>query len=97
MVPGYMSTQQTTNSMNPNNTDYNPAEDENQGVMTKLAQGEEANNGVSQATYMSPVTNQGPELEKEEVNDSDVDANGVNDDVLTEEEIEDGAVDVDVD
>lgn len=83
--------------MNPNNTDYNPAEDENQGVMTKLAQGEEANNGVSQVAYMSPVTNQGPEPEKEEVNDSDVDANGVNDDVLTEEEIEDGAVDVDID
>jgi hypothetical protein len=83
--------------MNTTNTSYNPAEDENQGILTKLAQGEEANSGVAQADYMSPVTNQGPEPEKEEVNDSDVEANGVNDDLLTEEEIEDGAIDVDTD
>ena len=80
-----------------NAASYNPAEDENQGILTKLAQGEEANTGVSQATYMSPVTNQGAEPEKEEVNESDVDANGINDDLLTEEEIEDGSVDVDID
>lgn len=82
--------------MNSNdNNDYNPAEDENQGVITKLAQGEDANNGVSQIEYMTPVFNQGPESVKEEVNDSDTESNGVNDDVLTEEEVEAGNVDVD--
>lgn len=84
--------------MNPNdNTDYNPTEDENQGVITKLAQGENANNGVSQADYMNPVTNQGPEPVKEEVNDSDSEANGVNDDLLAEEDLEKGDVEVDND
>lgn len=84
--------------MNPNdNTDYNPTEDENQGVITKLAQGENANNGVSQADYMNPVTNQGPEPVKEEVNDSDSEANGVNNDLLAEEDVEKGDVEVDND
>ncbi|MCK8490497.1 hypothetical protein M0L20_01465 [Spirosoma sp. RP8] len=72
---------------------YSPAEDDNQGVVQLLAQGEEANAGVSQIEYLSPITNQGPEPEKAEVNDSDVDANGVNDDLLMEEEVEDGDVD----
>lgn len=82
--------------MNPNdNDDYNPAEDENQGVITKLTQGQEANNGVSQADYMNPVTNQGPEPVKEEVNASDAEANGVNDDLLAEEDVENGEVEMD--
>ena len=82
--------------MNPNdNNDYNPAEDENQGVITKLAQGEEADNGVLQIEYMSPVFNQGPEPVKEEVNNSDTEANGVNDDLLAEENVADGNVAVD--
>ncbi len=72
---------------------YSPAEDDNQGVVQLLAQGEEANAGVSQIEYLSPITNQGPEPEKAEVNDSDVDANGVNDDLLMEEEVEDRDVD----
>ena len=87
-----------TNGMNLNdNNDYNPAEDENQGVITKLVQGKEANNGVSQIEYMSPVFNQGPESVKEEVNenDSDVEANGVNDDMLAEEDVENSNVEVD--
>ncbi|HLL93412.1 MAG TPA: hypothetical protein VK404_00450 [Spirosoma sp.] len=86
--------------MNPNdNTDYNPAEDENQGVITKLVQGEDANNGVSQLDYMNPVTNQGPEPVKEEVNDPSnkpvdsglplADSNGINDDLLAEEDVAD--------
>lgn len=83
--------------MNPDNNEYEPAEDENQGVMTKLAQGQEANAGVSQIEYMNPVTNQGPEPIKEEVNESDVEANGVNDDLLAEEEVEDGDVEADND
>ena len=78
---------------NDRSTAYNPADDDNQGVVQLLAQGEEANSGVSQAEYMNPVTAQGPEPEKAEVNDSDVDANGVNDDLLTEEEVEDGDAD----
>lgn len=80
--------------MNPND-DYNPAEDENQGVITKLAQGQEANNGVSQVDYMNPVTNQGPEPVKEEVNPSDTEANGVNDDLLAEETVENGEIEMD--
>ena len=78
-----------------NNTDYNPAEDENQGIITKLVQGEEANTGVSQIEYMNPVFNQGPEPVKEEVNESDTEANGVNDDLLSEEDVENGDVEVD--
>ncbi|GAB3223013.1 hypothetical protein [Spirosoma arcticum] len=81
------------------NNDYNPAEDENQGVITKLAQGEEANNGVSQIEYMNPVFNQGPEPVKEEVNARDDgplggETNGVNDDMLAEEDVENGDVEV---
>ena len=72
--------------------DYNPTEDENQGVITKLTQGEQANSGVSQLDYMNPVTNQGPEPEKEEVNDSDTDSANANDDLLTEEDVEDGDI-----
>ena len=79
--------------MNPNdNTDYNPAEDENQGVITKLAQGAEANDSVSQLAYMNPITNQGPEPEKEEVNESDQESGGINDDVLAEEDVADGEI-----
>lgn len=80
--------------MTPNDTtNYNPAEDENQGIMTKLAQGEEANTGIPQATYMSPVTASGPEPEKAEVADPEAD-NGLNDDMLEEEDIEKETVDV---
>lgn len=85
----------TTNGMNPNDDKYNPAEDENQGVITKLTQGQQANDGVSQVDYMNPVTNQGPEPVKEEVNPSDTEANGVNDDLLAEEAVENGEVDMD--
>lgn len=81
--------------MNPNPNEYDPSEDENQGVITKLAQGQEANTGASQIEYMNPVTNQGSEPVKEEVNASDSDANGVNDDLLDEEDVEDGNVEVD--
>lgn len=77
-----------------NDTNYNPAEDENQGVMTKLIQGEEANSGVSQLDYMNPVTNQGPEPEKEEINESGTETDGVNDDLLTEEDVANGDADV---
>ena len=69
---------------------YNPADDDNQGVVQLLAQGEEANQGVSQVEYISPVTDQGPEPEKDEVNPSEID--GVNDDILAEEDVETGNV-----
>ncbi|GAB3020995.1 hypothetical protein [Spirosoma pulveris] len=75
------------------NTDYMPANDENQGVMTKLMQGEAAGGGVAQADYMNPITNQGPEPEKAEVNDSDEESIGVNDDLLAEEDVENGTID----
>ncbi|AKD56810.1 hypothetical protein [Spirosoma radiotolerans] len=80
--------------MNPNETiKYDPADDENQGIMTKMIQGENAGGGVAQTEYLSPVVNQGPEPEKEEVNDSDTEANGVNDDMLAEEDVEEGDID----
>ncbi|ADB39610.1 hypothetical protein [Spirosoma linguale] len=77
------------------NTTYTPADDENQGVMTKLMQGEAAGGGVSQAEYMNPIVNQGPEPEKDEVNDADDESIGINDDLLAEEEVEDGLADDD--
>jgi hypothetical protein len=82
--------------MNPNNNSkYNPADDDNQGVAQLLAQGEEANPGVAQVEHMSPVTAQGPEPIKEEVNDSDTPDAGVNDDELAEEDVADNDVEID--
>jgi hypothetical protein len=81
--------------MNPNNNEYNPADDDNQGVAQLLAQGEEANPGVAQVEHMSPVTAQGPEPIKEEVNDSDVPDLGTNDDELTEEDVENKDIEMD--
>ncbi len=74
------------------NENYNPADDDNQGVVQLMAQAEEASNGIPQAEQMNIVKAQGPEPEKAEVNDSDTDANGVNDDILAEEEVEDGEI-----
>lgn len=80
--------------MKPDQTEnYDPAEDDNQGVVQLLAQSEESTAGVPQADYMNPVTASGPEPEKAEVNQSDVDANGVNDDLLEEEDVEEGEID----
>lgn len=67
---------------------YNPANDDNQGVVQVLAQAEEANSGVAQVERMNPVTAQGPEPVKEEVNEAGADA--VNDDMLAEEDVEAG-------
>ncbi|MBC7571006.1 MAG: hypothetical protein H7319_14905 [Spirosoma sp.] len=83
--------------MNPINQNYDPATDENQGVMTTMIQADKASDGVSQVERMSPVENQGPEPIKEEVNDSDTDANGVNNAMLEEEDVEAGNANVDVD
>ena len=94
------------NAMNPNdNTDYNPAEDDNQGVVQLLAQAQGANGGVPQDGGINPAVAQGPEPVKEEVNDRndryagvgpfDTDANGVNDDMLAGEDVENGDVEVD--
>lgn len=81
--------------MNTNNNEkYDPGTDENQGVITKLVQGEEANTGIAQADYMNPLKAQGPEPEKAEVNETNTDAEGINDDVLAEEEVENGNIDV---
>lgn len=81
--------------MNPlDNSQYNPEEDENQGVIIRLVQGERAGGGVPQDGGIDPISAQGPEPVKEEVNDSDTDANGVNDDMLVEEDVEAGNVDV---
>ncbi len=78
--------------MNPNDNEYNPADDENQGIITKMVQGDEANTGVSQIDYLSPMTAQGPESQKAEVNESDTGANGANDDLLAEEAVEAGDI-----
>jgi hypothetical protein len=74
-----------------NNKTYDPANDDNQGVVQLMAQAEEATPGVSQVERMNPVTAQGPEPIKEEVNDEAID--GANDDILTEETIEEGEAD----
>ena len=84
--------------MNPNdNTDYSPAEDDNQGVVQLLAQAQEANGGVPQDGGINPVVAQGAEPVKEEVNeyDTDANANGVNADRLAGEDVENGDVEVD--
>jgi hypothetical protein len=73
---------------------YNPADDDNQGVAQLLAQGEEANPGVAQVEHMSPVTAQGPEPIKEEVNDDDNSDTSLNDDELVEEEVENKNVEI---
>ncbi|UFH53816.1 hypothetical protein [Spirosoma sp. KNUC1025] len=79
--------------MTTNQTDnYDPAEDDNQGVVQLMAQGEKANSGVSQAKYMNPVTAQGPEPEKAEVNEFDSE-DATNDDELAEEDVENGQLD----
>lgn len=83
--------------MNPINQNYDPATDENQGVMTTMIQADKASDGVSQVERMSPVENQGPEPIKEEVSDSDTDANGMNNAMLEEEDVEAGNANVDVD
>jgi len=81
--------------MNPNNNnEYTPADDDNQGVAQLMAQGADANTGVSQVERMNPlvdstVVDSGPEPVKEEVND-DPDSDGdssLNTDELTEQEV----------
>ncbi len=74
-----------------NNKKYDPANDDNQGVAQLMAQAEEATPGVSQVERMSPVTAQGPEPIKEEVNEEDTD--GVEDDDLVAETVEEGEAD----
>jgi len=81
--------------MNTDNESYDPATDENQGVLTTLIQADEASHGVAQVDRMDPhPTAQGPEPIKEEVNDEEA-SNGVNDDMLEEEDVEAGNVDAD--
>ncbi|WP_018620181.1 hypothetical protein [Spirosoma luteum] len=73
------------------NKNYDPANDDNQGVVQLMAQAEVATPGVSQVERMNPVTAQGPEPIKEEVNDEERD--GVNDDVLAEGAVEESEAD----
>ncbi len=75
------------------NTTYNPADDENQGVMTKMIQGETADGGVAQAPYHNPIVSQGPEPEKEEVNDSDEDSSGIDENKTIQQQVADGDID----
>lgn len=94
--------------MNSNdNNEYSPAEDDNQGVAQLLSQAQEANGGVPQDGGINRVRAQGPEVEKDEVNDRDdryagagpfdTDADGVNNDLLAEEDVENGDVQMDND
>ncbi|GAB4034804.1 hypothetical protein [Spirosoma gilvum] len=80
--------------MNTDNNTYTPADDDNQGVVQVLAQSEASNTGVPQNSPLSPMNASGPEPEKAEVADSDGDS-GINDDVLAEETVEDGDVEMD--
>jgi hypothetical protein len=80
--------------MNPTNENYNPADDGNQGVVQLMAQREEANAGVPQDQQLSPVHASGPEPEKAEVAVDDPEGDySLNDDVLQEEDVENGDVD----
>lgn len=85
--------------MNSNDiNDYNPAEDDNQGVAQLLSQAQESNDGVPQAGGINPISAQGPEPVKEEVNnDSDTDANSVSDNLLDLKDVENGGVQTDDD
>ncbi|WP_080055270.1 hypothetical protein [Spirosoma aerolatum] len=79
--------------MNTDNNTYNPADDDNQGVVQVLAQSEASNTGIPQNGPLSPITASGPEPEKAEVADLDSDS-GVNDDLLAEETVEEGDVEI---
>ena len=81
--------------MNTDNTTYDPADDDNQGISQLMAQGAEATDGVAQLSRMDPITAQGPEPEKEEVTESDTDDVTVSTDALTEEAIERGDASID--
>ena len=72
-------------------TEYNPADDDNQGVLQRIAQDEEASDGVSQADYMNPAAAQtnGPAGQAAEADSPD---GAVNDELLTEEAVEDGDI-----
>ncbi|GAB3992770.1 hypothetical protein GCM10028807_26370 [Spirosoma daeguense] len=72
--------------MNINETkDYNPADDDNQGVVQLLAQAEKAEPGVAQAEQMSPSAAANTNSSKTaEMSDNE----RINDDVLAEEETE---------
>ena len=72
-------------------TEYNPADDDNQGVLQRIAQDEEAATGVSQADYMNPATAQtsGPIGQAAGADSPD---GAVNDELLTEEAVEDGDI-----
>ncbi|MBD2752315.1 hypothetical protein [Spirosoma validum] len=74
------------------NNAYNPADDDNQGVVQLMAQGQEASPGVSQYERINPVKASGPEPEKAEVNEN-TDDEGLNDDITAEEDVENGEAD----
>ncbi|GAB3694225.1 hypothetical protein GCM10027592_14920 [Spirosoma flavus] len=69
------------------NQNYDPAEDDNQGVVQLLAQSETAEPGVAQANQMSPEAAMGSANEKD--GDSP-EGERINDDVLAEEATESG-------
>lgn len=79
--------------MNTDNNTYNPADDDNQGVVQVLAQSEASNTGVPQDSPLRAITASGPEPEKAEVADPDGDS-GINDDLLAEETVEKGEVEL---
>ena len=85
--------------MNSNDiNDYNPAEDDNQGVAQLLSQAQASNDGVPKTGGINPISAQGPEPVKEEVNnDSDTDANSVSDNLLDLKDVENGGVQTDDD
>lgn len=70
---------------------YNPAEDDNQGVAQLMAQGEQANQnvGVEQAPQMGMAAHtEQNEANQAPTNESDTEANGVNEEMLAEEDVE---------
>lgn len=70
---------------------YNPANDDNQGVAQLMAQAEQASQtiGVKQNPQMGMAAAIGQdEVAQQPANESDTDANGVNDEMLTEEDVQ---------
>ncbi|MBD2700545.1 hypothetical protein IC229_07860 [Spirosoma sp. BT702] len=69
------------------NQTYDPAEDDNQGVVQLLAQGETAKPGAAQVKQMSPESAMGAD-DKKDSDSPEVERN--NDDVLAEDVPESG-------
>ncbi|GAB4022394.1 hypothetical protein [Spirosoma koreense] len=72
--------------MNDENKAYDPAEDENQGVVQRMAQVEKASAGTPQTGGLNP------EPLQDSQSGQPADEENVNDELLTEEEVAKGSI-----